>query len=42
MFCVEGKVTMNRTILHVDINNDYASIDCLYRPEIRDKPVDVL
>jgi DNA polymerase IV len=28
-----------RTILHVDINNCYASIECLYRPEIRDKPV---
>jgi DNA polymerase IV len=30
---------MPRTILHVDINNCYASIECLYRPEIRDKPV---
>jgi DNA polymerase IV len=30
---------MGRTILHVDINNYYASIECLYRPEIRDKPV---
>jgi DNA polymerase-4 len=30
---------MGRTILHVDINNCYASIECLYRPEIRDKPV---
>ena len=28
-----------RTILHVDLNNFYASVECLYRPEIRDKPV---
>ena len=30
---------MSRTILHVDLNNFYASVECLYRPEIRDKPV---
>ncbi len=30
---------MSRTILHVDLNNCYASIECLYRPEIRDLPV---
>ncbi|GMB00521.1 DNA polymerase IV [Pelosinus sp. IPA-1] len=30
---------MNRTILHVDLNNFYASVECLYRPEIRNKPV---
>ncbi|MDU2064733.1 MAG: DNA polymerase IV [Sporomusaceae bacterium] len=30
---------MARTILHVDLNNFYASVECLYRPEIRDKPV---
>ena len=30
---------MSRTILHVDLNNFYASAECLYRPEIRDKPV---
>ncbi len=29
----------DRTILHIDINNCYASIECLHRPEIRDKPV---
>ena len=30
---------MNRTILHCDLNNFYASVECLYHPEIRDKPV---
>jgi len=30
---------MNHTILHVDLNNFYASVECLYRPEIRNKPV---
>ena len=32
---------MDRTILHVDINGCYASIECLYRPQIRDMPVAV-
>ncbi len=32
---------MDRTILHVDCNKFYASVECLYRPEIRDKPVAV-
>ena len=30
-----------RTILHVDLNNFYASVECLYRPEIRNFPVAV-
>lgn len=30
-----------RTILHVDMNNFYASVECLYRPEIRHLPVAV-
>lgn len=30
-----------RSILHVDCNNFYASVECLYRPEIRDFPVAV-
>ena len=28
-----------RVILHSDLNNFYASVECLRRPEIRDKPV---
>ncbi|SMC80406.1 DNA polymerase Y family protein [Sporomusa malonica] len=32
---------MSRTILHVDLNNFYASVECLYLPELRDKPIAV-
>ncbi len=31
-----------RTILHSDLNNFYASVECLRRPEIRNKPVVVV
>lgn len=31
----------NRVILHVDANCFYASVECLYDPDIRDKPVAV-
>ncbi|MCI8499116.1 MAG: DNA polymerase IV [Clostridia bacterium] len=31
-----------RTILHSDLNNFYASVECLRRPEIRKKPVVVV
>lgn len=30
---------MDRSILHVDCNKFYASVECLHRPEIRNKPV---
>ena len=33
------KTEKERVILHSDLNNCYASIECLHRPEIRDKPV---
>ena len=32
---------MGRTILHIDCNKFYASVECLHRPEIRNKPVAV-
>ncbi|MGI6227733.1 MAG: DNA polymerase IV [Peptococcales bacterium] len=32
---------MERVILHSDLNNFYASVECLYNPEIRDRPVAV-
>ena len=32
---------MERIILHSDCNSFYASVECLHRPEIRDKPVAV-
>lgn len=32
---------MPRTILHIDMNAFYASVECLYNPAIRDLPVAV-
>ncbi len=32
---------MNRTIIHSDLNNFYASVECLYHPSLRQKPVAV-
>jgi len=30
-----------RSILHCDLNNFFASVECLYRPDLKDKPVAV-
>ncbi|MBR6603553.1 MAG: DNA polymerase IV, partial [Clostridia bacterium] len=32
---------MERTILHCDLNNFYASCECMLNPSIKDKPVAV-
>jgi len=32
---------VERVILHSDLNNFYASVECLYRPELRNKPMAV-
>lgn len=40
MFDTEVRA-MERTILHIDCNKFYASVECLHNPEIRDKPVAV-
>jgi len=36
----EGDI-LDRVILHSDLNGFYASVECLYNPDIRDKPVAV-
>lgn len=32
---------MDRVILHCDLNNFYASVECLYNPQFRDYPLAV-
>lgn len=32
---------MDRTVMHIDMNSCFASIECLHQPAIRDKPVAV-
>ena len=32
---------MDRTILHCDLNAFYASVECLYRPELKEVPMAV-
>jgi DNA polymerase-4 len=36
-----GFYMAERVILHSDLNNFYASVECLYRPELRNKPMAV-
>ncbi len=38
---VFGSGNLERVILHSDCNSFYASVECLHRPEIREKPVAV-
>ena len=39
---IKALILKMRTILHSDLNNFYASVECLRNPEIRDKPVVVV
>jgi DNA polymerase-4 len=36
-----GDISMSRVILHSDLNNFYASVECFYNPELRSHPVAV-
>ena len=38
---MKESVFMDRVILHCDLNNYFASVECLKRPELKDKPVAV-
>lgn len=39
--CCRGGI-LERVIIHSDANSFYASVECLFHPEIRDKPVAVV
>ena len=37
-FIMYEMIKVDRVILHSDISSGYASIECLYHPELRDMP----
>lgn len=41
VFCTVGAIGMAKVILHADLNNFYASVACLHRPDLREVPVAV-
>ena len=41
VFCAVEAIGMAKVILHADLNNFYASVACLHRPDLREVPVAV-